>query len=205
MFAADRRHFIPARSKSGQAGQSLLPGRELRRGPDGPARGSAGPRRSPRLLPAICRTQSEDIGSRSSAFARLAAFVTPARTRRISKRGRSGIRRTVTVTGVEDRWSRFARRPGCRRLRGPDSRNRTIYRSCQFSPADRESTSYPQSGRGGGEARRSPPVRACRRLVRAVVTAAARRTDREALMGIRSWFRSRRSEDAPDDGGSSLI
>jgi len=24
-------------------------------------------------------------------------------------------------------------------------------------------------------------------------------------MGIRSWFRSRRSEDAPDDGGSSLI
>jgi len=24
-------------------------------------------------------------------------------------------------------------------------------------------------------------------------------------MGILSWFRSRRSEDAPDDGGSSLI
>jgi hypothetical protein len=54
-------------------------------------------------------------------------------------------------------------------------------------------------------ARHSPPGPACRRLGVAVVTAAARRTDREALMGILSWFRSRRSEDAPDDGRNSLI
>ena len=38
-----------------------------------------------------------------------------------------------------------------------------------------------------------------------MVTAAARRIDRGSLMGIRSWFRSRRSSDAPDDGRSSLI
>jgi len=38
-----------------------------------------------------------------------------------------------------------------------------------------------------------------------MVTAAARRTDRGLLMGIRSWFRSRRSSDVPDDGRSSLI
>ena len=59
--------------------------------------------------------------------------------------------------------------------------------------------------------RRSPPGPTCRMLAVAVVlavaavTAAARRIDRGLLMGIRSWFRSRRSSDVPDDGQSSLI
>ena len=61
------------------------------------------------------------------------------------------------------------------------------------------------SGRPAVAVRCSPPGPACRRLAVAVVTAAARRIDRGLLMGIRSWFRSRRSSDAPDDGRSSLI
>jgi len=57
----------------------------------------------------------------------------------------------------------------------------------------------------GTTVRRSPPGATCRRLGVAAATAAARRIDRGLLMGIRSWFRSLRSSDAPDDGQSSLI
>src|ERR1700746_2625135 len=51
----------------------------------------------------------------------------------------------------------------------------------------------------------SPPRPGCRRLGGSRGGGGRTPYDRGSLMGIRSWFRSRRSGDAPEDGRSSLI